>query len=179
MSPTRILSMTLALPLLSGLAGNAPGSPPPPEGTLESRPTTRATVEPLPPLGVTVELVSLQKNPRGGVASLLLKVDGVGPLASCVVTARVPGSLVFADGSTVRTWEVDLTTAGEHSIPVDVIAPKDGSYVISVDVEGTAQGRPIRRGVAHKLLVGVRETPRQVKDGAIEYRAVATSESQP
>jgi hypothetical protein len=178
MSPILILSAALAWPLLSGLAGGAPGSTAPPGSALEASPFVQVTVEPLPPLNVTVELVSLQKNPRGGVASLLLKVSGVGPLASLVVTARVPGSLVFADGSTVRTWEVDLATAGGHSIPVDVIVPKDGTYVISFDVESAAQGRPIRRGVAHKLLVGVKETPRKVKDGAIEYRAIATTEPQ-
>ncbi|HZM71725.1 MAG TPA: hypothetical protein VFB95_15290 [Candidatus Cryosericum sp.] len=179
MFPILILPVALAWPLLSGLAGGAPGPTPPPGGGLESRPSARATVEPLPPLGVTVELASLQKNPRGGVASLLLKVDAIGPVASCVVTARVPGNLVFADGSQVRTWDVDLATAGTRSIPVDVIVPKDGTYVISVDVEGTAAERPIRRGVAHKLLVGVRETPRKAKDGAIEYPAVTTTEPQP
>lgn len=179
MSPIRLLSLTLAWPLLSGLAGGAPGVASPPGGAAESRPSERSTVEPLPPLAVTVELASLQKNPRGGVASLLLKIDAIGPVATGVVTARVPGNLVFADGSQVRTWDLDLATAGRRSIPVDVIVPKDGTYVISVDVEGMALGKPVRRGAAHRLLVGVRETPRKAKDGAIEYRAVETTEPQP
>jgi hypothetical protein len=179
MVPVRYLPLTLAGALLFGLAGGANGPAPPAEGAPGPRPPARATVEPLPPLGVTVELASLQKHPRGGIASLLLKVDAIGRVASGVVTARVPGDLVFADGSQVRTWDVELATGDTRSIPVDVIVPKDGRYVISVEVEGQALERPIRRGVAHGLLVGVRETPHKVKDGAIEYRAVTTSEPRP
>ena len=130
---------------------------------------SQPTVDPEPPASLSVELVNLQKNPNGGVASLLLRVNASVSIEGAVVSAKVPGNLVFSDGSTTKTWTVDHATVSTQSIAADVIVPQDGKYVISTQVSGTAKGSSIHRGTAYKLLVGVQEPAPKVKDGAIEY----------
>lgn len=169
---SRLLPVALAALLAAGAAGGALGhAGAPPKAPGASPAPSQPTVDPQPPLGLEVEIIALQKSPRGGVASLVLKLSASTGIAEAVVSARTPADLVFADGSTVKTWNVDLTTAGAQSIPVDVIVPEDGKYVISVEVTGLAGGKPIHRGAAARLGVGVKDRGPMVKDGAIEYPA--------
>jgi len=166
----RLLHVPLVALLVAGLSSAAlgfPGAPGKAKGTRKL--LSQPTVDPEPPAAVTVELVSLQKNPNGGVASLLFRANATVSTEGAVISARVPGNLVFSDGSNAKTWNVDLVAAGTQSVTTDVIVPQDGKYVISAEVTGTAKGKPIHRGVAFKLLVGVQEPPPTVKDGAIEY----------
>lgn len=140
---------------------------------------TRQTSEPQLPLGVTAETSSLQKNARGGVATILLKISAALPIEEAVVSARTPSRLVFADGSTARTWKVDLTTGGSLSLPVEVIVPEDGKYSISIEVAGRTEGKAIRRALSHKLYVGVKEKKGKNKDGATEYPAIEAPQEVP
>jgi hypothetical protein len=138
------------------------------------------TTDPQPPLGLDLTLTSLQKNASGGVASLVLTVRATVGIEGAVVTAKAPGKLVFADGTAVRTWAVDLTAPGAmRSIPVDLIVPDDGRYVVSAEVTGTARGNSIHRGAAYRLLVGVEEPKGKVRHGAIEYPAAEAAEPAP
>lgn len=137
------------------------------------------TSEPQLPLGVTAETSSLQKNARGGVATILLKISAALPIEEAVVSARTPSRLVFADGSTARTWKVDLTTGGSLSLPVEVIVPEDGKYSISIEVAGKSEGKAIRRALSHKLYVGVKEKKGKVKDGANESPAIEAPQEVP
>jgi hypothetical protein len=134
-----------------------------------SQTASRPTIDPEPPLALTVELISLQKNAKGGVASLRLSVKAQMNATEVVVTARVPGKLVFSDGSAQRSWNVSLDESGTASLSTEVIASEDGKFVVSAEVSGSIQGTPVHRGAALKLLVGVREPAPRVKDGAIEY----------
>jgi len=158
--------------LVAGLAAGAPCLATP-EGPLH------LTLDPQPPMTLTVEVVSLQKNTTGGVVSLLLRVSTDVGIEDAVVSAKAPANLVFADGSAVKTWNVDLTAAGMKAIPVDVIVPQDGKYVVAAEVSGTARGKPIHRGAASKLLVGVKEPAAKVRGGAIEYQAAEAGEPAP
>jgi hypothetical protein len=163
-----------------GLAGvalclAAPAGPAPDAGQRLLRPT----MDPQPPLALAVEGAALQKNAAGGVASLVIKVTAGLAVEQAVVSARTPGNLVFADGSAVKTWNVDLAPGSERSIPVDVIVPADGRYVIPVEVSGTTGGRSIHRGTAYKLLVGVKEPAARVKAGAHEFQAAEAGEPTP
>jgi hypothetical protein len=173
--PIRSLFLSLspvAAILVAGLAGGAFCLAAPPE-------TAPATVDPQPPMVLTVEVISLQKNALGGVASLLLRVNADVSVEGAVVSAKAPANLVFADGSAVKSWNVDLTTADTLSIPVDVIVPQDGKYVVTAEVSGTARGKAIHRGAACRLLVGVREPTAKVRGGAIEYQAAEAGEPRP
>jgi hypothetical protein len=174
-----LLLMPLAIRSMPG--GGDPGGLRPPAKAAQHATSAGAaapgtagarTAEPLPPLGVSVETTSLQKNPRGGVASLLLKVNASVAIEDAVLTARAPGRVVFADGSAARTWNVDLATGGSATVPVEVIVPEDGKYSIAVEVSGLAQGKSIHRATSHKLLVGVKERKGKTKDGAIEFKAI-------
>lgn len=158
--------------LLAGLVAGAPCLATP-EGPLHP------TLDPQPPMTLTVEVVSFQKHAAGGVVSLLLRVGADVGIENAVVSAKAPANLVFADGSAVKTWSVDLAAAGTKAIPVDVIVPQDGKYVMAAEVIGTARGKPIHRGAALKLLVGVKERVAKVKDGAIEYQAAEAGEPAP
>ena len=135
------------------------------------KPSSPRTIDPEPPLALSVELVTLQKNASGGIASLRLTVNASMSITDVVVTAGVPGKLVFTDGSSLMRWNVDFGAAGARSLLTDVIVPEDGKFVISAEVSGRIQGKPVHRGAAYKLLVGVQEPALRVKDGAIEYAA--------
>jgi hypothetical protein len=148
-------------------------------GTDGSSSATRMTSEPQLPLGVTAETSSLQKNARGGVATILLKISAAVPIEEAVVSARTPSRLVFADGSASRTWKIDLTTGGALSLPVEVIVPEDGKYSISIEVAGKTEGKAIRRALSHKLYVGVKEKKGKDKDGANESPAIEAPQEVP
>jgi len=60
----------------------------------------------------------------------------------------------------------------EQTIPVDLIVPRDGTFSISFDIEGTFGGKPIHRGVAYELQVGEGKRAPAVRHGAIEYPAL-------
>jgi len=137
------------------------------------------TTEPLPPLGLSVETTAMQKNVQGGIASLLFKVTASIAIEEAVLTARTPDRVVFADGSTAKTWKVDLAAGGVASVPAEVVVPEDGKYSITVEIAGLAHGKAIRRAASHKLLVGVKERKGKTKDGAIEYPAAETKPVDP
>ncbi|HET8946730.1 MAG TPA: hypothetical protein VFQ07_07085 [Candidatus Polarisedimenticolia bacterium] len=139
-------------------------------------PDTR-TAEPLPPLGVEVATTALQKNARGGVASLRLTVTAGVAIDEAVLSAKAPARVVFADGSDTKTWNVNLTTGGTVSVPVEVMVPEDGRYSIAVEVSGVAHGKTIRRAASHKLLIGVKEHKAKVKGGANESPAAEATPS--
>lgn len=132
----------------------------------------RHTDEPQPPLGLAAETTSLQKNIRGGVVSVVLKVSAGVPIDEALVSARTPSKLVFADGSAARTWKIDLSKGGTVSVPMEVIVQEDGKYSLSVEVSGRTEGKAIHRALSHKLYVGVKEKKGKDKDGAVEYPAV-------
>lgn len=134
-----------------------------------SQMASRPTIDPEPPLALKVELISLQKNAKGGVASLRLTVTAQMDATGVVVTAKAPGKLVFSDGSSQKSWSVSLDETGTVSLSTDVIASEDGKFVVSAEVSGSIQGKPVHRGAALKLLVGVQEPAPRIKDGAIEY----------
>ena len=149
------------------------------KGSSTSSATGRQTTEPQPPLAIAAETASLQKNIRGGVASIVLKVSAGLPIEEAVVSARTPSKVVFADGSTSRTWKIDLATGGTVSVPMEVIVPEDGKYSLSVEVSGKAEGKAIRRALSHKLYVGVKERKAKNKDGANEYPAAEVARPEP
>jgi hypothetical protein len=130
------------------------------------------TVEPQPDLALTVELGSLQKSARGGVARLLVGVSSGLDLSEVTLSGKVPADLVFADGSKARRWSVKRAARIEQVISVDVIVPRDGAFDISFELEGIVStgGKPIRRGAAYELRIGVEGPLPPVRDGAIEYR---------
>lgn len=178
------LLILVPLAVRSMPGGDAPMPPPakhpkPAAVTSTDGVAGRQTYEPVPPLGVSVETTSMQKNPRGGVASLKVTVSASVAIDEAVLTAKAPARVVFADGSTQRTWKVDLASGGLVSVPVEVIVPEDGKYSIAIEVSGLAQGKAIRRGTSHKLLVGVKERKGKKKDGAIEYPAAEAPPTTP
>jgi hypothetical protein len=168
--------------MLGGDAGSVPRSAAPAKvhnagkSTAGPAPDTR-TSEPLPPLGVEVAITSLQKNARGGIASLRLTVTAGVAVDEAVLSAKAPARVVFADGSDTKTWNVNLSAGGTVSVPVEVIAPEDGRYTIDVEVTGVAHGKTIRRAASHKLLVGAKERKGKVKGGANEYPAAEAKPS--
>ncbi|HKQ96612.1 MAG TPA: hypothetical protein VJV75_01930 [Candidatus Polarisedimenticolia bacterium] len=151
------------------------------QGAASARPA-RTTVDPQPPMALTLEVTGLEKQARGGIATVLLKVGAEVGVDRAVVTARVPGDLRFADGSRVKVIDVDLSTGGGLSVPVDILVPRDGKFTMTAELEGTAHGRALRRDAATTLFVGRHDAGPQVRDGAIEYaaeEAAATGEVQP
>lgn len=159
-----LLSAGLAVPAQAGAASDKahakPGSHPAP------------TVEPAPPLSLDVRLVNLQKNPRGGVATVSLDTGSTLDLEEVTLSVRLPDGVIFSDGSRTKAWTFGVGSGTLHQIPADLLVTADGRYVISASVSGNYQGKPIHRGSSFRLLVGVQDKNPQAKDGAIEYPGV-------
>src|SRR5262245_22351450 len=108
---SRLLALPLAPIAILLVATSAFGVPSPSAAPPEA--VQRAvTHDPSPPASLAIGLEALQKNARGGVATLRLEVNAVMGLEQAVVSAKVPKGLVFADGSAERTWNVDLAAPG-------------------------------------------------------------------
>ena len=94
-------------------------------------------------------------------------------LQEVTLTVTLPQEITFADGSRVYTQTINLTAGTTFDLPKDLIVGKDGKYNVSIEAAGTtSQGKPVRRGLSYKLLVGAQEKLPPVKDGAIEYQGV-------
>jgi hypothetical protein len=131
-------------------------------------------VEPGPPLSLQVSMVNLQKNSNGGVASVSLDALAAVDLQEVTLTVTLPQEITFADGSRVFTQTIDLSAGAKFDLPKDLIVAKDGKYNVSIEAAGTtSKGKPVRRAIAYKLLVGTQEKLPPVKDGAIEYQGVS------
>jgi len=141
-------------------------------GKENPRPGSHTTVEPSLPLTLDVRLVNLQKNSRGGVASLALDVASAVDLDEVTVSAKLPGGVVFSDGTHSQTWKFDSKAKGTLRIPTDLLVGYDGKFPVSVEVNGTFRGNVIHRAMSYKLLVGGQEGLPPVRDGAIEFQGV-------
>src|SRR2546422_6543914 len=99
-------------------------------------PSSPRTIDPEPPLALTVELVTLQKNASGGIASLRLTVNASMSITDVVVTAGVPGKLVFTDGSSLMRWNVDFGAAGGRAVLTDGVGPGGGKIALPAEGSG-------------------------------------------
>lgn len=169
----RIAALSSTILLASWLAGGEVGRAAPAGATPAPVPGAHGTtVEPLPGLAVSVELGSLQKWARGAAATLVVSTTTDLDLAEAVLSAKAPADLVFADGGKVKTWKVKPSSDSAQTVSIEVIAPRDGTFSISFDLESTFGGKPIHRGVAYELQVGEKKRAPDVRHGAIEYPAV-------
>jgi len=151
------------------MAGGNPSSKP----SKQRAASSAHEVEPGPPLALEVRLVNLQKNSNGGVASVALDALASVDLQEVTLTVTLPQDITFADGSRVYTQTVNLSAGATFDLPKDLIVGKDGKYNVAIEASGTtSQGKPVRRGMSYKLLVGAQEKLPSVKDGAIEYQGV-------
>ena len=171
-SSRKVWLLGLALAITLAPAAVAGGNP-------DSKSTKRVTssspheVEPGPPLSLEVRLVNLQKNPNGGVASVALDALAAVDLQEVTLSLTLQQEITFADGTRVYTQTINLGAGSTFDLPKDLIVGKDGKYIVSIEASGTtSQGKPVRRGLAYKLLVGTQEKLPAAKDGAIEYQGV-------
>ena len=132
-----------------------------------------ATFEVMPSIQVAVESASLQKNVHGGIARLRVQIDADARVQDTVVTLRTPDGVVFADGTSLKTWNLEAGAQGRRTIPVEVIASADGVHLLSVEMTGTLGEQKLHRGASYRLAVGVTDTKPPVRNGAIEFQAVA------
>jgi len=163
-----LLGLALAITLApAAVAGGNPNEKSAKRGASSSY----KEVEPGPPLALEVRLVNLQKNTNGGVASVALDALASVDLQEVTLKVTLPQDITFADGSRVYTQTINLSAGSTFDLPKDLIVGKDGKYTVSIEASGTtSQGKPVRRGLAYKLLVGAQEKLPPVKDGAIEYQ---------
>ena len=130
------------------------------------------TVEAGPPLSLDFRLVSLQKNARGGVASLSMDTRSTAAMDPVTLVVDLPDGVTFADGTRNKSWTFPLAAGASFAIPSDLLVAEDGKYVVRAQASGTLHGKPMHRGLAFRLLVGAQDATPPVKDGAIEYPGV-------
>jgi len=160
-----ILAVALAPVALSGERHDAKPAKSQTNGALE--------VEPTPPLSLQARLVNLQKNSNGGIASVALDAIAAADLREVTLTVTLPQGVSFSDGTQVYSQTINIASGATFDLPKDLIVSKDGKYNVSLEAVGnTSQGKPVRRGMTYKLLVGVQDKLPAVKDGAIEYKGV-------
>ena len=132
-----------------------------------------STVEPLPALVAEMTSLEVQRHVSGGAGTLLLNIASAIPLEEVVVDLRLPEGITLVDGGRTRSWRADLGRGERLSLPFDVLATGDGSYVIEADIVGSYGGRTIRRGIAYTLDIGATRSLPRFRNGAYEYRGVA------
>ena len=159
-----LLAVGLAIPALAGPGPGKTGA--------GDRSKPAMTVEPAPPISVNVRLANLQKNSRGGVATISVDTGVAVELGEVTLDMKLPGGVVFSDGSKARTWTFTVAAGGTSSVAADLLVDSDGKYNIPVKATASYQGKPLNRAVSFKLLVGVEEKRPLPKDGAIEYPGV-------
>jgi hypothetical protein len=159
-----LLAVGLAIPALAGTGPGKTGA-----GN-HSKPAT--TVEPAPPVSVNVRLANLQKNSRGGVATLSVDTRSAVEVGEVTLDMKLPGGVVFSDGSKSKSWTFNIAAGGTSNVSAELLVDADGKYIIPVKATASYQGKPLNRAVSFKLLVGVEEKRPQPKDGAIEYPGV-------
>jgi len=158
--------------LVAGLAVPAHAGAGPGKEKAPPRSHPAPTVEPAPPLSLDIRLVNLQKNSRGGVATLSLDTGSTLELDEVTLSVKLPEGVVFSDGTRNKSWTFSIGSGGTYKIPADLLVAEDGKFLIPADISGSYQGKGIHRGSSFKLLVGVQEKNPQTKDGAIEYPGV-------
>jgi len=166
----------LATALLSVACGRAPAVElatrvtglPPGDEVLEA-----ATVEPLPPIALEITPLGLQKQARGGAGTLLLRVASAVPLDDVVVDLRLPDGVTLQDGSSARRWQAGLRAGDRLRLPIEVLAGRDGSFVISAEVTGRRGDQALRSGLAYTLDIGTRRPLPEFRHGAHEFRGIA------
>ena len=168
-----MLLAALAVLLTAGPAVAAgPGAKGSDKAEKGTTPTAPLTVEAGPPLTLDIQLVNLQKNSRGGVASLSMETRSASAIDPVTLVVDLPTGVTFTDGSRNKSWTFSLAAGGTVTIPADLLVADDGKYVVRGQTSGTFHGKLMHRGTAFRLLVGVQDTPPPVKDGAIEYPGV-------
>ena len=158
--------------LAAGLAVPALADPGPGKTQPGAHPSPAITVEPAPPISINVRLANLQKNASGGVATVSVDASSAIGLGEVTLDMKLPGGIVFSDGSRARTWTFSVAAGGTFNATVDLLVGADGKYNIPVKTTASYQGKPMNRATSFKLLVGVEEQRPQPKDGAIEYPGV-------
>lgn len=170
------LVLTIGVLLMWGLAMPAGAGGKPETGRPPAEPAERAeprpTVEPMPPVSLEIRVERLQKHAKGGVVSVTLESKSDVDLDDLTLSIRLPSKVRFSDGTSSRTWQGPLAAGGKIDLPADLLVDDDGKFVVSAEASAIYQGRPIHRGLAFNLLVGVQETRPPTKDGAIEYQGV-------
>ncbi len=134
------------------------------------------TVEPVPPLSLSIRLAGLQKYTRGGVASIVVEADSAVDLESVTLAVHLPDKVSFADGTRVKNWDRRLEKGGRIEIPADLLVGGDGVYTVSAEATATFHGTPLHRGIAFTLSAGVPEAKLPIRNGAIEYPGVTGGE---
>lgn len=162
-----ILAPGLLLPVAAALAAGTPTPTPTPSSAPPG-----STVEVSPGIEVAVEAVSLQKNTHGGIARLRVRIDADARVRDTVVTLRTPDGVVFADGSALKTWNLEAGARGQRTVSVEVIASADGVHLLSAELTGMLGDQPVHRGAAYRLSIGAGASKLPVRGGAIEFAAV-------
>ena len=170
----RTAIITATVLLFAAMGGDPVGLPDTaPHGMRHPAAVNGVTVEPLPALIADMTSVEVQRHANGGAGSLVLNVVSEVPLDEVVVDLRVPEGVTLADGSRRRSWRSGLKEGQILTLPFDLLAARDGSYVIEADVVGSSGGRTIRRGIAYTLDIGVTRSLPAFRNGAYEFRGVA------
>lgn len=164
--PAVILLLAVGL-VIPALAGTDPG-----KTGAGDRPKPAMTVEPAPPISLNVRLANLQKNARGGVATVSVDASSAVELGEITLDMKLPGGIVFSDGSRSKSWTFSVAAGGTSNIAAELLVDADGKYNIPVKATTSYQGKPLNRAVSFKLLVGAQEKRPLPKDGAIEYPGV-------
>ena len=142
-------------------------------GSLDRVARQVSTVEPLPALVAEMTSLEVQRHVDGGTGALVLNIASAVPLEEVVVDLRLPEGITLADGGRTRSWRSDLDAGERLSLPIEVLAVRDGSFVIEAEIVGSYRGRTIRRGLAYTLDIGATRSLPRFRNGAYEYRGVA------
>ncbi len=162
-----VAALLATIPAGHSIEGPTHGSP---GDRDDGRPAMITTIEPLPPIGLEIAALGLERQARGGVASLLLRVDPVIAVDDATIDLRLPDGVTLRDGARARRWKTSLRAHEPLGLPITILAGRDGTFTIAAEVTGIDRGRPIRRGIAYSLSIGAERARPLFRNGAHEFR---------
>ncbi len=160
--------------LICLLSGPTADAPPARAGEAPRSGAAGVTVEPSPPIFLSIRPAELQMMPGGAVATLVVEAYSSMPVERVSVEVALPNRAIFADGSTRKSWNIDLTPGRPAQIPMELLIQGQGRLFVTAEMLGTAGDRPLRRGTAYELVIGPAAPRSRVVDGAIQFQGRRT-----
>ena len=171
----RIAVGAMAAALVCLLPGPAAEAPPFHDGGAPQSGATGVTVEPSPPISLSIQPADLQMMPGGAVARLVLEAYSSVPVERVSVEVRLPNRAIFADGSAQKSWNIDLTPGRPTQVPIELLIQGRGRLFVAAEMLGTVGDHSMRRGTAYELVVGPASPRSRVNDGAIQFQGRRTT----
>ena len=135
------------------------------------------TIEPTLPVGVDLQLVSVNETGRGGTARLEVSVEASARIPELSIDLRLPEGLRALDGTPTNGWMMSLEASAPRRYEIPLTADRNGVFPMRVEMSfRLSDGRSFRAGQGATLRLGAPLPGGRLNAGAYEFRGVPLEE---